>query len=88
MTSLEREITFSKFNKYSRSIYAVDCSSGSRTHYLTKDSAYNKMENIQRQLQAVNCLEDIVLDDLDSRPTTLRTEAGTVYELLTLMIEY
>jgi len=88
MISLEKNITQAQFHKFNREIYAIHCSTGTRTHYLTKDSAYNKMENIKRQLVECLCLEDEQLDDLDVRPTYLRTEAGTIYELLSLSIDY
>lgn len=88
MISLEKNITQAQFYKHTREVYAVNCSTGTRTHYLTKDSAYNKMENIKRQLVECLCLEYEQLHDLDVRPTYLRTEGGTVYELLSLSIDY
>lgn len=88
MISLEKNITQAQFYNHSREVYAINCSTGTRTHYLTKDSAYSQMERIKRQLVQCLCLEDEQLDDLDVRPTYLRTEGGTVYELLSLSIDY
>lgn len=88
MVSLEREITAAKFNRAPRVIYAIQSSNGSRTHYLTVDSAYLKMEAIARQLRAIAALAEEVLHDLDVRPVVLVTDAGARYELLTLSIDY
>lgn len=88
MVSLEKEITAAKFNRAPRVIYAIQSSNGSRTHYLTADSAYLKMEAIARQLRAIAALAEEVLHDLDVRPVVLVTDAGARYELLTLTIDY
>lgn len=88
MISLEKEITSSKFNKFSRNVYGISSNGANPVLFLTKESAYNKMENIKRQLEAIECLENETLDDLDCRPTTLKTEGGSTHELLTISIQY
>lgn len=88
MVSLEKEITVARFNRVPRVIYAIQSSNGSRTHYLTVDTAYLKMEAIARQLRAIAALAEEVLHDLDVRPVVLVTDAGARYELLTLTIDY
>lgn len=88
MISLENEISLSKFNKCSRNVYGISANGAKPTLFLTKDGAYNKMESIKRQLQAAGFLENEILDDLDCRPTTLKTEGGSIYELLTISIQY
>lgn len=90
MSDLSKEITFSKFNKLPRYIYQIHCSNGDKIihTFLTKDSAYSKMENIVKALDFNGCIENIGLNDLDQRPDHIETEAGCVYELLTVTIEY
>ena len=46
------------------------------------------MENIKKALEFNQCYEKVQLNDLDVRPEVLTTEAGCVYELLTVTIEY
>jgi len=88
MISLKNEVSISKFNKHSRCVYGITCNSAIPRLFLTKDSAYLKMEQIKRQLISIEALESETLDDLDVRPTTLKSEAGSVYELITLSIDY
>ena len=91
MSDLSKEITFSKFNRLPvRNIYQIHCSNGNRIihTFLTKDSAYSKMENIVKALNFNGCIENIGLNDLDQRPDHIETEAGSVYDLLTISIEY
>ena len=83
-------ISESKFNKLPRYIYQIHCSNGNKIihTFLTKDGAYSKMENIKKALEFNQCCEKVQLNDLDVRPEVLTTEAGCVYELLTVTIEY
>lgn len=91
MSCLSKEITFAKFNRYpSRYIYQIHCSNGNKIihTFLTKENAYLKMENIVKALRFNNCVEKIELNDLDVRPDRIETEAGCIYELLTVKIEF
>lgn len=87
---LSREITSEKFNRYPvRDIYqVVHLNNGNATTFLTKDSAYAKMEKIHHALEFNGCLEIVELNDLDQRVNRLVTDAGSIYELITVKIEY
>lgn len=90
MIDLTKEITFAKFNKQSREVYAISVSSSNNAPriFLSKESAYCYMERIKAQLESVQCLERVEFNDLDVRPDYLVTEGGKSYSLLTLPIEY
>lgn len=85
---LSKEISLAKFNKFHRKIFAIYSSNSATSYYLTKNSAYEKMERIKKQLESIGALVECNLHDLDARPVYLLTEAGSVYSLLTLSIEY
>ena len=84
---LSKEISLAKFNKFNRTIFAVN-SNGNNLYFLTKNSAYEKMLRIKKHLESIGALVEYELDDLDVKPVYLLTEAGSVYSLLTLSIEY
>ena len=88
MIELSNLTTEAQFNKLPRVIYSIISSNGSATYYVTKNSAYSKMENIQKQLENVMCLERVEYNDLDCRPDFLLTEGGAKYELCTHTVEW
>ena len=72
-----------------RYIFQVVCiNTGNRYTYLTKNSAYNKMENIKKALEFNKSIERVEFNDLDCRPDKIITECGTVYELIVVTIDY
>lgn len=87
---LSKEITAAKFNRYPvRDVYqVVHLNNGNAHTFLTKDSAYAKMEKIHRALSFNGGLEVVEVNDLDQRVDRLVTDAGSIYELITVKIEY
>lgn len=88
MMSLEREITPAKFNKHLRNVFGISVNGAMPRLYLSKETAYFEMESIKHWLEIGGFLNDETLNDLDCRPTQLISSTGSVYELITLSIEY
>ena len=88
MISLQNEISLAVFNKLPRVIYTVTCNGGKPHIFLTQDSAFVKMENIQMQLEKIHCLERVGYCDHTTRPVFLETEGGSTYTLTSVGLEY
>ena len=88
MLELSTLTTKSQFNKIPRVIYAVVCSKGSKSHFITKETAYKKMESIEQFASVFKTLERTEYNDLDCKPDYVELIDGTKYELCTHTIEW